>query len=184
MTIALWCFFTQALLGAFDTLYYHEWRARLAARGPSVRAELDLHGARSVIYAVLFGTLPWLEWRGVLGWVLYALVMAEIVITLADFVVEDTVRKPLGGVFAGERVTHAIMAIIYGAALVHLVPEVWAWTSRPAGFAAYDPGIPMWLRITLTLMGAGVLGSGIRDLLAARGVRLASRPFAPIEATR
>jgi hypothetical protein len=181
VNVVLWCFAVQAMLGAFDTVYYHEWRARLAARGATVRAELDLHGARSLIYAVLFGTLPWLEWRGALAYALFLLVAAEIVITLADFVVEDTVRKPLGGVFPGERVTHAMMAIIYGGALIHLAPAVWRWRSDATGFALYDPGIPSWLRVVLALMAVGVGASGVRDLLAARGVRIARWPFTAIE---
>jgi len=30
---ALWLLAIQGAIGAFDTLYYHEWRARLPARG-------------------------------------------------------------------------------------------------------------------------------------------------------
>jgi hypothetical protein len=29
MTIALWLLAIQGVIGAFDTIYYHEWRARL-----------------------------------------------------------------------------------------------------------------------------------------------------------
>jgi hypothetical protein len=31
MTVALWMLAAQGIIGAFDTLYYHEWRARLPA---------------------------------------------------------------------------------------------------------------------------------------------------------
>ena len=34
MTTALWLLAIQGAMGAFDTLYYHEWRARLPAAGP------------------------------------------------------------------------------------------------------------------------------------------------------
>ena len=34
MTWALWLLMLQGILGALDTLYYHEWRARLVAYGP------------------------------------------------------------------------------------------------------------------------------------------------------
>ncbi len=133
MTTALWLLFVQGVLGAFDTLYYHEWRARLPARVPGTRPELLLHAARDFFYALLFGTLPWLAWRGAWASVLGLIIAVEIFITLADFVVEDTVRRPLGGVFPGERCTHAIMGILYGAVLAHLVPEVLAWTRLPTG---------------------------------------------------
>jgi hypothetical protein len=43
---ALWLLALQGALGAFDTLYYHEWRARLPAGGDSTRDELRLHAAR------------------------------------------------------------------------------------------------------------------------------------------
>ena len=43
------------------------------------------------------------------------LLATEVRITLAGFIVEDKVRRPLGGLLPGERATHTIMAIIYGA---------------------------------------------------------------------
>ena len=33
MTAALWLLATLGVIGAFDTFYYHEWRARLPAQG-------------------------------------------------------------------------------------------------------------------------------------------------------
>ena len=42
MTNALYVLLLLALLGAFDTLYYHEWRLRLPS-DPSARQELRLH---------------------------------------------------------------------------------------------------------------------------------------------
>src|SRR6266550_6270257 len=38
MTTTLTLFVVLACLGAFDTLYYHEWRARLPAMGPLARS--------------------------------------------------------------------------------------------------------------------------------------------------
>ena len=58
MIVALWLLAIQGVIGAFDTLYYHEWRARLPARGQAAASELKLHAARDFFYAVLFGTLP------------------------------------------------------------------------------------------------------------------------------
>src|SRR5262245_21404052 len=131
MTTALWLLAIQGLIGAFDTFYYHEWRARLPARGATAAPELRLHAARDFLYAVLFGTLPWLAWRG--GWVivLALAIVAEIILTLWDFVAEIAVRKTLGDVYAGERVTHAVMGILYGAMLANLLPTIAAWWSLP-----------------------------------------------------
>jgi hypothetical protein len=57
MIVALWLLAIQGAIGAFDTLYYHEWRARLPALGPQSASELKLHAAPDFLYAVLFGTL-------------------------------------------------------------------------------------------------------------------------------
>ena len=43
MTEVLWLFAIQGLLGAFDTIYFHEWRARLPALGLQSRPELRLY---------------------------------------------------------------------------------------------------------------------------------------------
>ena len=175
MTTALWLFFAQGVLGAFDTLYYHEYRARLPGGVPGTSEELRLHAFRDFIYAVLFATLPFVEYRGAYAWLLAALLAAEIVITLRDFVVEGNVRKPLGGVYPGERVTHAIMGIIFGAALANLLPELWRAQSMQDALVSWDA--PPFLRATMPLMAAGVFLSGLRDLAATYGVRLAQYPW-------
>lgn len=170
MIEALWLLAAQGLIGAFDTLYFHEWRARLPALGREARAELWLHAVRALIYGVVFATLPRVEWRGAWALVFVALLAAEIVITLKDFVVEDRVRKSLGGVYPGERVTHAVMGIIYGAMLANLAPTLFAWWRAPTALAAQTVDVPQWLLWALTLMAVGVTLSGARDLYAALGL--------------
>jgi len=166
---ALWLLAVQGAVSAFDTFYYHEWRARLPAL-PGARPELRLHAARALIYAVLFGLLPRVEWRGAWAYGLGALLALEIFITLRDFVVEDGVRAPLGGVFAGERVTHTIMAIIYGAMLANLLPTLLGWGEEPTALAPHTQAVPVELVWLLTLMSAGVALSGLRDAYAALGL--------------
>jgi len=170
MSTALWLLFVQGVIGAFDTIYYHEWRARLPARVPQTAPELKLHALRDFLYAVLFATLPWIQWRGVWAVVLVAVIVAEIALTLIDFVVEIRVRKEMGDVYAGERVTHAIMGILYGAMVANLLPALHAWWSQPTALVWMPPQIPELLRWSLTLMAAGVLLSGVRDLYAALGL--------------
>jgi hypothetical protein len=166
---ALWLLAIQGAIGAFDTLYYHEWRARLPSL-PGARPELRLHAARALIYAIIFALLPRVEWRGAWAYVLGALLAAEICITLRDFVVEDDVRAPLGGVFAGERVTHALMAIIYGAMLANLLPALDAWRRASTALATQTQAVPLELVWLLTLMSAGVGVSGARDAYATLGL--------------
>jgi hypothetical protein len=108
---------------------------------------------------VLFGSLAWTLWNGLLAWLLAAVLAAEILITLWDFIEED-LHRPLP---PGERVIHTIMAIVYGAFLACLVPQVLSWSQQPTGFAVREYG---WISAVLTVMAIGVLGSGIRDLMA------------------
>jgi hypothetical protein len=170
MSTALWLLALQGVLGALDTIYYHEWRARLPAGLPGTRPELLLHAARDFLYALLFGSLPWVAWRGAWAAVLGLVISTEIVITLADFVVEDRVRKPLGGVFPGERCMHTVMAILYGAVLAHLAPALLEAWRLPTALALEPVAVPEALRVALGLMAAGVFCSGVRDLYAALGL--------------
>src|SRR5262245_5620326 len=176
MTLVLELLFVQGLLGAFDTLYYHEHRARLPARFPGTAPELKLHALRSLIYAILFGTLPRISFQGAWLPVLFGLFLAEIILTLKDFVVEDQVRKPLGGVYAGERVMHAVMGILYGAMLAVFLPIAIDWWSLPTGFSPVLD-IPRFWVWSLSLMSLGVGISGLRDLAASFGIRAAAWPW-------
>jgi hypothetical protein len=148
----------QALLGAFDTLYYHEYCLRLP-HGKGTSTELRLHATRDFAYAVIIGTLGFATWTGTWTWVLAAVLLLEIVITLWDFIEEDRVRR----LPAGERAMHAIMGIVYGAFLANLIPEMARWRGEPTGFGPSHHGFPAWVLGGLAL---GVLVSGIRDLLA------------------
>ena len=131
MRTAIWLLLLQASLGAFDTLYYHEYRLQLA-HGVHTRVELRLHGSRDFAYAIIIGSLGFVTWRGALAWGLLGLLLAEICITLWDFIEEDKIRR----LPAGERAMHAIMGIVYGAFLAFLIPEMlsssWTVHSRPA----------------------------------------------------
>ena len=170
MTTALWLLALQGSIGAFDALYYHEWRARLAAGGSGTAPELKLHAARDFLYATLFGALPHLAWQGLWAVVLAAILLTEIILTLTDFVVERRVRKPLGDVYGGERITHAVMGIIYGAMLANLLPALWRWLLLPTALAPTETAASEPLRWSLAVMAIGVCLSGARDLYAALGL--------------
>ncbi len=177
METALWLLGFQGAIGAFDTLYYHEWRARLPARGAEAAPELRLHALRDFLYAVLFATLPWLAWHGRWSILLAAVLVAEIALTLTDFVVEVRVRRALGDVYPGERVKHAVMGILYGAVVAHLIPVLVDWAPRATAMGLASPAVPDALRWTLGVMGAGVLLSGLRDLYAALGLPRGGWPW-------
>ena len=82
-----------------------------------------------------------------------------------------------------ERVTHALMGIVYGAMLAHLAPELAASWSAPTELARSTLELPTTLRVTLGLMSAGVLVSGLRDLAAVAGHRRAAWPWRMEEVT-
>lgn len=180
MSHALWLLAALGVVGAFDTLYFHEYRARLPARGPAVAVELRLHAIRDFFYALLFGTLPWIEYRGAFALLLVLVLATEIALTLADFGVEDRVRAPFGGVLWGERVTHSIMGIVYGGMLAHLLPTVATWAEAATGLVPSAATVPAYLRVSLTVMSFGVALSGLRDLASSCGVRRAAWPLRPV----
>lgn len=179
MTVALWLLAIQGVIGAFDTVYYHEWRARLPARGKQAASELKLHAARDFFYAVLFATLPWIAWHGAWVVVLVAVFIAEIILTLTDFVVEIAVRKQLGDVYAGERITHAVMGILYGAMIANLIPALRIWWTFPTALVVEWAAVPGYLRWGLLVMAAGVFLSGLRDLYASLDLPHGSWPWKP-----
>src|SRR6202051_3674898 len=113
---------------------------RLAWR-PSQRHELQLHGVRNILYALLFLTLGWLEGHGIWAIIVIVVLIAEVIITLMDFVEEDLSRK----LPASERINHTLLALNYGAILVLLVPVLIGWATHataliPVSYGAWSMG--------------------------------------------
>ena len=152
----------QVLAGAFDTFWHHELHARLPQR-VAARRELVLHSAREAIYGVVFVALGWSEWHGALAWLLAALLLIEVVLTLADFLEEDRSRKlpPF------ERILHTLLAVMYGLFLATLAPHLLAWAAAPTGFAWAPHGAVSW---GFTACGVGVLAWSMRNALAVRAL--------------
>ncbi len=148
----------QAMMGAFDTLYHHEFKVALP-RCPTARLELAIHAVRALLYAIVFVGLAWFEWSGYWTFVLAGIVLIEVVLTLWDFVIEDTTRL----LPKSERITHTLLAINGGAAFILLAIELPQWFARPTAFTAVDYGWRSWL---LSAAALGVLLSGLRDGIA------------------
>ncbi|MFK0153099.1 hypothetical protein ACIQVK_13635 [Streptomyces sp. NPDC090493] len=169
MADALWLLAVLGLLGGFDTVCFHEIRGRLPAHLPGLQPEMKLHAGRSFIHVAVLGTLPWIAWRGAWAVVLTALLLCEISITPADCMVEDQVRKPMGGLLPGERVTHTITAIVYGAIPAHLIPVILHWRRLPSRLAIDVAPVPSWLRLGLSALAVGTFVSATRDAYAVIG---------------
>ena len=112
MTAVLILATIQAVIGAFDLVFHHEGTERLTWK-PSARRELWLHAIRNGLYAVVFLVLAWFEACGLWALLLAIVLLAEVMITLADFVVEDRTRL----LPESERVIHTVLAVSYGAFL-------------------------------------------------------------------
>jgi hypothetical protein len=184
MAVVLWLLALQGVIGAFDTAYYHEWRARLPALGPQAKSELRLHAARDALYTVIFATLPWFAWQGLWTMAFVTVLVAEIILTMADFIVEISVRKPLGDVYGGERLTHAAMGIVYGAMLANLYPILRDWGMRSTALRWSPANTMPMLRWCLAGMALGVLLSGIRDLYASLGLPGGNWPWPLTDSSR
>jgi hypothetical protein len=104
MNTSLYLFAMMALLGAFDTIYFHEWKAKLPlSRGAEVETDFPCEPRFHLRHFICFTASNCRQ--GSFAIVLVGLLLAELAITLADFVIEDRVRKVLGGVYPVERVT-------------------------------------------------------------------------------
>src|SRR5579863_4080451 len=159
---------SQIAMGAFDTFYHHEMTERLAWR-PSQRHELQLHGVRNILYALLFLTLGWLEVHGIWAIVVIGVLVAEVVITLMDFVEEDLSRK----LPASERINHTLLALNYGAILILLMPVLIGWAGRATDVKLVSYGC--W-SILAAVSAIGVTLFGLRDAAARRLARLGEAP--------
>lgn len=166
----------QIALGAADTLFHHELTERLAWR-PKQARELRLHGARNLIYALVFAALGFSEPRGAWAIALIALLLVEAVITLVDFVEEDRTRT----LPWTERVLHTLLTLNYGVLLALLIPLLIGWAAHAT---AILPQMHGWLSAFMGLAVFGVAISGVRDLAAAaRCARLVdSDPAALVDA--
>ena len=156
----------QALLGAFDNLWHHEWQARLPQQR-GARRELLLHAAREALYGALFLGLAWWAWHGVLALAVAVLLAVEVAITLADFLEEDRTRQlpPM------ERWLHTVLTMSYGLFVGAMAPVLLGWFAEPTGLVANGRGFVSWW---FTAMAAGVWAWSLRNVLAAR--RLGREP--------
>ncbi|WP_315754365.1 MULTISPECIES: TIGR01777 family oxidoreductase [unclassified Bradyrhizobium] len=171
MTPLLWSLIAlQIVMGVFDTFYHHEFTERLAWR-PSQQGELKLHGIRNVLYALLFAVLGWCEVHGLFAILVLAVLVAEIAITLTDFVEEDLTRR----LPPSERINHTLLAINYGAILMLLVPLLIGWAMWPSAIVPAYAGVLSWIAAAAAA-GAGLCG--LRDFAAARRLARMSRPDA------
>ena len=162
----------QAIAGAFDLFFHHETTERLTWKA-SAQTELRLHAVRNGLYAVLFLVLGWAEPHGFWAVAFLLVLLAEIVVTLCDFVVEDRTRQ----LPESERVLHTLLAVSYGAFLALLAPHLIGWLALPSAFHLVERGI--WSPV-MTVFALGVALWAVRDGLRARAVAATKPSPAPL----
>ena len=153
-----WLLLSQAVVGGADTLVNHELVARLPRR-PESRRELVLHAMRESIYGALFIGLALFAWHGAAAWIIAALLLAEVLVTAGDELLENRTRK----LPDNERVMHVFLTINLGLIIALMVPVLAAWSREPAGWERVDRGMPGWILVAL---GAASAGWSLRDALA------------------
>jgi uncharacterized protein (TIGR01777 family) len=153
----------QAVVGGLDNLWHHEITERLPARRAAAD-ELALHAARELIYSFVFIALAWFRWQGYWVMLIALAVALEVVITLADFVVEDRTRR----LPAFERVLHTLLAVNFGAAAAVLMPVLADWWGLQSGIVAVSHGMFSWL---FTFFSAGVFVWSVRNAFAVLALR-------------
>jgi uncharacterized protein len=147
----------QALLGGIDNLWHHEITERLPARRGAA-GELSLHAVREMIYALIFAGLALYQPHGAWAWLLAALLATEIVVTLADFIVEDRTRHlpPF------ERVLHTLLAVLFGAFLAALAPVLLGWTEHPTALLYTRHAFT----VPFLIFAAGLVAWSLRNAIA------------------
>ncbi len=148
----------QALLGAFDNLWHHEITEQLPSKR-SAAPELALHAAREFLYGFLFFALAWYQWHGAWAALIGAVFVVEVVITLADFIVEDQTRH----LPKLERILHTLLAMNVGAVLLVLAPILHHWWSAPTAIHPMAHGALSWV---FTVVSVGVFAWSVRNALA------------------
>ena len=158
MNAVFYALTVQIVLGTVDNFWHHELTERLPAKR-SARVELALHATREFFCGVIFLALGWFTWHGVWAWVLLAMLVFEIGVTLADFLVEDATRRlpPL------ERMLHTVLAINVGIVMALFVPVALSWAAEPSAIVPVNHGVWTYL---LTACAAGVLAWSLRDATA------------------
>lgn len=159
MPLFVYALLLHGVLGAIDVIVNHELLAKLPARRDAAEEE-GLHAARELIFACLFGSIAWFEWHGALVWWIGGLLLAEVLVTARDVVVEGDIRV----LPPSERVLHLLLFMNLGALVVLGAMLLGWWHGAATALVRVDYGWASWV---LTAMAAGAFAWAVRDGVAA-----------------
>lgn len=149
----------HGVLGFLDIVVNHELLAKLPKRGDAAPEEA-MHAAREAIFALLFASLAWYEWHGAWAWLIAALLLAEVIVSCRDVIVEgDTRILPVS-----ERVLHLLLFVSLGVLITLVGYALLWWRAADTALVRIDYGWASWV---LTLMSVLSLIWAVRDGVAA-----------------
>lgn len=155
----LFALIAQGLIGGADVIVNHKVIAQVPARDNAGPEEV-LHSARECIFGTLFFALAWFEWHGVAVLFIAGLLLAEVVVSTVDTVLEfDTRLLPVT-----ERVAHVFLFVNLGILVTLVGQALLAWGDRPSAIVGVDYGAVSWLLSGLAVLA---LGWSVRDGLNA-----------------
>lgn len=158
----------HGVLGFLDIVINHELLAKLPKRGDAALEEA-LHALHETIFACLFAALAWYEWHGAWIWAIAALLLAEVIVSTRDVIVEADIRiLPVP-----ERVLHLLLFINLGVLMTLVGYALLWWHGGETAPVRVDHGWASWV---LTLMSVLSLVWAVRDGVAAgRRHKIAAR---------
>jgi hypothetical protein len=175
--VALLLLSIVAPLGAFDVLYFHMWKLRLASRRAS-RAETVTHVARSLLIGALAWILARFEPHGAWYVVVASLMALDFVNNLLDVWLEGPSRADLGGVPRLEYLIHVIGATASGAVTASFVVLGRGLVALPTELV--EGAIPSWLAWNAQGIAVGCLVIAVVEgSLLARAIAQDMRTLAP-----
>jgi hypothetical protein len=166
METATYLLFLLGILGAVDIAIFHSIAHGIRSRPDSVM-ELFTHSLRGPTYATLFVIIPNFRMQGAFAWVLIAIFVIDLGISIWDFWLEQGSRRFLGGLPSGEYVLHTISAMLFGALVTSVMFEIGTLLKGNTGFVYSPANVPWLLRAVMLIMAALVLVSGMQEAFAA-----------------
>jgi hypothetical protein len=145
----------HGVIGGTDVLLNHELLARVPGL-PNAGPEQRLHCAREAIFALIFAALAFGEWGGLWAWCIVALLLAELLVSTVDSVLEVEIRV----LPVSERVLHVLLLVNFGIVITLLAQVLPAWSMRGTGVSWVDYGWASWV---LSAMAAASLLWSVRD---------------------
>lgn len=165
MTTAFYLLIIAGSLGAFDVVWFHIYRGRLAQR-PECQREVLWHTVRHAIYGAQFLWVANLRFHGTALLFVALLYALDVFIAWSDVLEETASRKQQGGLPRGEYFMHVVLSLLIGAYLLQVAQTVWPDRLLPTAIVVDPPAVPLPLRAMMTFMGVTALGFFAHDLRA------------------